>query len=161
MQLNEEEKIKIRDSLKVLSSKKIEVNKCIDKILLICKPGKLRDTLETTQNKLNTEHTELVAIIDRILELPGKIEDNDMKLMTVKFQSCNAAINNVKNAMDDAIIETLGGTIEESISTIEQTAKGIISKVEDKVDKDGLSTEVKSVIKQSATQVAYAFNEYG
>lgn len=161
MQLNEEEKIKIRDSLKVLSSKKIEVNKCIDKILLICKPGKLRDTLETTQNKLNTEHTELVAIIDRILELPGKIEDNDMKLMTVKFQSCNAAINNVKNAMDDAIIETLGGTIEESISTIEQTAKGIISKVEDKVDKDGLSTEVKSVIKQSATQVAYAFNDYG
>ena len=161
MQLNEEEKIKIRDSLKVLSSKKIEVNKCIDKILLICKPGELRDTLETTQNKLNTEHTELVAIIDRILELPGKIEDNDMKLMTVKFQSCNAAINNVKNAMDDAIIETLGGTIEESISTIEQTAKGIISKVEDKVDKDGLSTEVKSVIKQSATQVAYAFNDYG
>jgi hypothetical protein len=159
--LDDEEKSKILDSIKVLSSKKINVNKAIERIRLICKPGEFKTKLESTQNKLNTTHSELVTLLDRIHELVGKIESNEMDLITDKFESYNASINDVKNAIDDAIIDTLGGTIEQSISTIEQTAKGIISTVADKVDKDGLSTEVKSVIRQSSTQVAYAFNEYG
>nr|WP_312984346.1 hypothetical protein [Clostridioides sp.] len=159
MQLNEEEKIKIRDSLKVLSSKKIEVNKCIDKILLICKPGKLKTILQSSQSELNERHAELVTLLDRILELIGKIERNDMDLITDKFGSYNTSINNVKNAIDDAIIETLGGTIEESISTIEQTANGLVTTVAKKVDKDGVKEITKSTIEQSADEVLVAFNK--
>lgn len=159
MQLNEEEKIKIRDSLKVLSSKKIEVNKCIDKILLICKPGKLKTILQSSQSELNERHAELVTLLDRILELIGKIESNDMDLITDKFGSHNTSINNVKNAIDDAIIETLGGTIEESISTIEQTANGLVTTVAKKVDKDGVKEITKSTIEQSADEVLVAFNK--
>lgn len=159
MQLNEEEKIKIRDSVKVLSSKKIEVNKCIDKILLICKPGKLKTILQSSQSELNERHAELVTLLDRILELIGKIESNDMDLITDKFGSYNTSINNVKNAIDDAIIETLGGTIEESISTIEQTANGLVTTVAKKVDKDGVKEITKSTIEQSADEVLVAFNK--
>jgi hypothetical protein len=157
---DDEEKSKIQDLLKILKSKNINVNKAIDRIRLICKPGEFKTKLESTQNKLNTTHSELVTLLDRILELVGKIESNEIDLLTDKFVSYNASINDVKNAIDDAIIDTLGGTIEQSISTIEQTAKGILSKVEGKVDKDGLSTEVKSFVKQSSTEVAYAFNDY-
>lgn len=153
--LDDEEKSKIQDSLKVLSSKKINVNKAIDRIRLICKPGEFRTKLESTQNKLNTTHSELVT--DRILELVGKIESNEMDLLTDKFVSYNASINDVKNAVDDAIIETLGGTIEESMAQIKIEAGKISSEVKKKVD----GSEFGLLIEQNYDSVGFAFKTAG
>lgn len=155
--LDDEEKSKIQDSIKVLSLKKINVNKGIDKILLICKPGNLKNKLQSAQNKLNTTHDELVTLLNRILELVGKIESNEMDLLTDKFASYNASINDVKNAIDDAIIETLGGTVEESMAQIKIEANNISSEVKKKVNE----SEFSSLIEQNYNSVGYAFRDAG
>ncbi|WP_024622398.1 hypothetical protein [Metaclostridioides mangenotii] len=78
--------------------------------------------------------------------------------MTTSFGDYNVSINGLKNAIDDARMQSLGGNLEESLTAQIKIETGkISSEVEKKVD----GSKFGSLIEQNYDSVGYAFKTAG
>lgn len=170
--LNAEEKEKILDALNELDLKKDDVISGVNEVLAKFEKKSSREKSDSIQDKsgevkpdvksklisckdeLNICHDNLHKILNLIMQSTTEIGSENMTTMAVAFSEYNIAINNLKNAVDDAIIKTLGGSITENIGQIKVEAGKISQEVSNKVD----GKEVISIIKHTPDAVEYRFN---
>lgn len=157
LELNDEEKSKIRDSIEVLNTKKLDVDAGVEKVKNTTSTGKVKNTLISAQNSFNESHINLVNMVNRVLDIVGKIEENELTSLLTLFTTYDESINGLRSAIDDARMQTLGGSIDESMAQIKLETERISSEVSKKVD----GKEFGSLIEQNYDSVGYAFKTAG
>lgn len=118
--ITEEEKIKIDTQLDIMDNKRSEVIKYVD-VIIVLMEGKGQTT---EVNKLNSARTKFVNSVDNLRKYittaisDGTTVPSEIVGIVDLFAKCNTAINDMKNACDDAIYLGAGGRISEELARI-------------------------------------------
>lgn len=129
--ISEEEKIKIDTHLDIMDAKKSEVVKYVD-VVIVLMEGKGQTT---EVNRLNSVKTKFVNSVNNLRTYittaisDGTTVPSEIVGIVDLFAKCNSAINDIKNACDDAIYLGAGGKISEELARIGVKSDEIILSV--------------------------------
>ncbi|GAA0102498.1 hypothetical protein UT300012_32130 [Paraclostridium bifermentans] len=158
----EEEKIKIDTQLDIMDNKRSEVIKYVD-VIIVLMEGKGQTT---EVSKLNSAKTKFINSVDNLRRYittaisDGTTVPSEIVGIVDLFAKCNTAINDMKNACDDAIYLGAGGRISEELARIGIKSDEIVlsvSKNEEDI-RNNLSVE-KGLLQGNITDLRGALDD--
>ena len=141
--MSNEEIIKTREQLEILKILKIELDKYIDKVVVIAeREGYTQEVTLLTSAKasLDNTHNNLISIVENSI-IDSIITPTEITNVIDAFGRYSTKVSDIKSSCDNIIVLGMGGVITDALSRIDMTSDEI------KLSVSSIETDLKENVK--------------